>query len=61
MPEVHYTYYESPIGLLKIGGTEQYICELSFVDEPDQMVYGEPGITEVMHQCTEEFHRSSLE
>jgi len=54
MQEVHYTYYESPIGLLKIGGTEQYICELSFVDEPDQMVYGEPGITEVMHQCTEE-------
>ncbi|HQR93392.1 MAG: cysteine methyltransferase [Sphingobacteriia bacterium 39-39-8] len=54
MTEVHYTYYESPIGLLKIGGTEQYICELSFIDEPDQMVYGEPGITEVMHQCTEE-------
>lgn len=54
MSELHYTYYESPIGLLKIGGTEQYIGELSFVDNSDQMVYGEPGITEVMHQCTEE-------
>ncbi len=54
MSELHFTYYESPIGLLKIGGTEQYIGELSFVDESDQMEHGEPGITEVMHQCTEE-------
>jgi len=62
MSELHFTYYESPIGLLKIGGTDQYIGELSFVDEPDQMEHGEPGITEVMHQCTEElieyFHGS---
>ena len=54
MSELHFTYYESPIGLLKIGGTDQYIGELSFVDESDQMEHGEPGITEVMHQCTEE-------
>jgi methylated-DNA-[protein]-cysteine S-methyltransferase len=62
MSELHFTYYESPIGLLKIGGTEQFIGELSFVDESDQMEHGEPGITEVMHQCTEElieyFHGS---
>jgi methylated-DNA-[protein]-cysteine S-methyltransferase len=54
MGELHYTYYESPIGLVKIGGTEQYIGELSFVDNKDQLTYGEPGITELMHQCTEE-------
>jgi methylated-DNA-[protein]-cysteine S-methyltransferase len=54
MSELHFTYYESPIGLLKIGGTDQYIGELSFVDESEQMEHGEPGITEVMHQCTEE-------
>ncbi|MBY0480396.1 MAG: methylated-DNA--[protein]-cysteine S-methyltransferase [Chitinophagaceae bacterium] len=54
MSELHYTYYESPIGLLKIGGTDQFIGELSFVDGSDQMEYGEPGITEIMHQCTEE-------
>lgn len=54
MDELHFTYYESPIGLLKIGGTENYIGELSFVDESTQMEHGEPGITEVMHQCTEE-------
>jgi methylated-DNA-[protein]-cysteine S-methyltransferase len=54
MSELHYTYYESPVGLLRIGGTEQYIGELSFVDNSDQLAYGEPGITEVMHQCTEQ-------
>lgn len=54
MNELQYTYYESPIGLLKIGGNEQYIGELSFVDDAEQMVHGEPGISEVMHQCTEE-------
>ncbi len=54
MNELHYTYYESPIGLLKIGGTDQFIGELSFVDNPDQLTHGEPGISEVMHQCTEQ-------
>ena len=62
MSELHYTYYESPIGLLKIGGTDHYIAELMFVDNTDQFTHGEPGITEVMHQCTEEliefFHGS---
>ena len=62
MEELYYTYYESPIGLLKIGGTDHYIGELSFVDNPDQITHGEPGITEVMHQCTEQlieyFHGS---
>ena len=32
MQELYYTYYESPVGLLKIGGTDNYISELSFVD-----------------------------
>lgn len=54
MIELHYTYYESPIGLLKIGGTDHFIGELSFVDNPDQLTHGEPGISEVMHQCTEQ-------
>ncbi len=54
MGELHYTYYESPIGLLQIGGTDQYIGELSFVDNKDQFTHGEPGITEIIHQCTEQ-------
>lgn len=51
---LYYTYYESPIGLLKIGATEQYIAELSFVDKKEQIVYGEPGVSDVIHQCTEQ-------
>jgi methylated-DNA-[protein]-cysteine S-methyltransferase len=51
---LYYTYYESPVGLLKIGATEQYIAELSFVDKKEQITYGEPGISDVIHQCTEQ-------
>lgn len=54
MSELHYTYYQSPVGLLKIGGTEQYIAEVSFIDNKDQVIHGEPGIPDVIHQCTEE-------
>ncbi|RXK85560.1 methylated-DNA--[protein]-cysteine S-methyltransferase [Filimonas effusa] len=54
MNELHYTYYQSPVGLLKIGGTEQYISEVSFIDNQDQVTHGEPGIPDVIHQCTEE-------
>jgi methylated-DNA-[protein]-cysteine S-methyltransferase len=54
MQNVYYTYYQSPVGLLKIGGTDNYISELSFVDNKEQVTHGEPGISEIMHQCTEE-------
>ena len=54
MNENYYTYYESPIGLIKIGGTENYITELSFVDNSQQMAYGIPGVSDLLHQCTEE-------
>ncbi len=50
----YFTYYKSPLGLIKIGGTDHCITDLSFVDNADQMEHGEPGISEVMHQCTEE-------
>ncbi|MBY0347460.1 MAG: methylated-DNA--[protein]-cysteine S-methyltransferase [Hydrotalea flava] len=54
MNENYYTYYESPIGLIKIGGTEQYITELSFIDNSQQIAHGIPGISDLLHQCTEE-------
>ena len=54
MNELYYTYYQSPIGLLKIAGTENYIAELNFIDKPEQVMHGEPGVSEVMHQCTEQ-------
>lgn len=30
---VYTTYYQSPVGLLKISGTEQFVCEVSFYDK----------------------------
>ncbi|MFY7901144.1 MAG: methylated-DNA--[protein]-cysteine S-methyltransferase [Chitinophagaceae bacterium] len=54
MQELYYTYYESPIGLLKIGGTDQYIAELSFVDNAQQLAHGEPGVSDIIHICTEQ-------
>jgi methylated-DNA-[protein]-cysteine S-methyltransferase len=54
MSETYYTYYESPIGLIRIGGTDLHVTEITFVDDQEEMVHGEPGITEVIHQCTEE-------
>lgn len=51
---LYYSFYESPIGLIRIGGTDTYIAELSFIDNKEQITYGEPGISEVIHQCTEQ-------
>jgi len=51
---LYYTYYPSPVGLLKIGGTDHYIAELSFVNDNDPRTYGEPGVSDVIHHCTEQ-------
>lgn len=32
MEDIQTAYYQSPVGLLKIGGTDQYISELLFID-----------------------------
>jgi methylated-DNA-[protein]-cysteine S-methyltransferase len=32
MNEFFHTYYQSPIGLVKISGTDQYISEMGFID-----------------------------
>ncbi len=54
MEENYYSFYESPIGLIRIGGTDQYISEISFIDNNDQVNYGLPGVSEIIHQCTEQ-------
>jgi len=54
MSELYYTHYESPVGLLQIGGTDNYITELTFLDNKDQILHGEPGISDTIHQCTEQ-------
>jgi methylated-DNA-[protein]-cysteine S-methyltransferase len=32
MEDIQTAYYQSPVGLLRIGGTDQYISELLFID-----------------------------
>lgn len=48
-----YTYYQSPVGLLKIGGTEHYVGEISFVDNEDYLVPATPPAF-LLHQCVEQ-------
>ena len=35
MPAIFSTYYQSPIGLLKVSGTETYISSIHFIDHID--------------------------
>jgi methylated-DNA-[protein]-cysteine S-methyltransferase len=65
MQELYFTYYESPVGLLKIGGTETYITEVSFIDNREQIAHGEPGLSDMIHYCTEQLieivhHRKNI-
>ncbi|HEY4111766.1 methylated-DNA--[protein]-cysteine S-methyltransferase [Puia sp.] len=54
------TYYQSPLGLLRIGGTDTYINEISFVDHLDESDYqreraGLHGpVTPMVIQCIEQ-------
>ena len=54
MANTYYTYYQSPVGKLKMGGTDAYICELTFVDKQEQLTPATPDISDVMRQCTDE-------
>ncbi len=46
------TYYQSPLGLLQISGTKQYISKVHFVEEQHAM---QPTQSNTMlQQCTEE-------
>ena len=59
MSELSYTYYKSPIGLLKIGGTNDYINEISFIDnEADikQEISSTELLTGVVEQLIEYFN-----
>ena len=52
------TYYQSPLGLLRIGGTDTYINEISFVDHLDDAKYHRPGlqgpVPPMVIQCIEQ-------
>ncbi|WEK34395.1 MAG: methylated-DNA--[protein]-cysteine S-methyltransferase [Candidatus Pseudobacter hemicellulosilyticus] len=37
MPPPFTTYYQSPVGLLRLSGTEHYLSEVCFIDNSDQL------------------------
>lgn len=53
MSETVFTYYRSPLGLLKIAGTNQYINEISFIDHSIQVAVDSTSHP-LLHQCIEE-------
>ncbi len=50
--EVTSTYYKSPIGVLKISGTTNYISEVTFLDSANEYVTS--GCHPLLNQCVEE-------
>lgn len=53
MQELSYTYYQSPIGLIQIAGTDTYITQVHFVDNEDD--YMPPtNLTPILTECLEQ-------
>jgi methylated-DNA-[protein]-cysteine S-methyltransferase len=48
------TYYHSPVGLLKIGGTENYISEVSYHDVTQKSEGGKKNMPPMIIQCIEQ-------
>jgi methylated-DNA-[protein]-cysteine S-methyltransferase len=51
---ITYAYYDSPVGVLKIGGTEQYITEISFAAKETELAHNNTEPTPLLHACTEQ-------
>ena len=54
MSEIYTTYYHSPVGLLKISGTEDYITEVSFHDTTQKAEGKKKNLPPMMIQCIEQ-------
>jgi methylated-DNA-[protein]-cysteine S-methyltransferase len=52
--QVYTTYYHSPVGLLRISGTENYISEVSFFDKVDKPERKKKNLPPLMIQCIEQ-------
>ena len=48
------TYYQSPVGLLKISGTENFISEVSFHDTSKKAEGNKKHITPMLINCVEQ-------
>ncbi|MBS1921454.1 MAG: methylated-DNA--[protein]-cysteine S-methyltransferase [Bacteroidetes bacterium] len=54
MNETYTTYYQSPVGLLKIIGAENYICEVSFHDKTTKVTGKKKHLPSLLIQCVEQ-------
>ena len=54
MTDVFMTYYHSPVGLLKISGTGDYISEISFYDKVNKTDSKKRNLPPLLIQCTEQ-------
>jgi methylated-DNA-[protein]-cysteine S-methyltransferase len=54
LAEPHIAYYHSPIGLLKISGTEHYISQVSFHDNTEKTGGNKKNLPPLVIQCIEQ-------
>jgi methylated-DNA-[protein]-cysteine S-methyltransferase len=54
LAETFTTYYHSPVGLLKIAGTKDYISEVSFHDNTEKNEDGKKDMPPMVIQCVEQ-------
>lgn len=52
MNQVNYTYYQSPVGIVKIVGTENYISEITFIDKEE--AYTQASGNTLLNECVEQ-------
>src|SRR5436190_2190066 len=53
MTEPVSTYYHSPVGILKISGTDEYICEVSFHDKTQMQKGRKKNLPPMIIHCRE--------
>ena len=54
MPELYTTYYHSPVGLLKLSGTPDYISEVSFHDTSQKPGGSKKTLPPLLINCVEQ-------
>ncbi|MDP4263150.1 MAG: methylated-DNA--[protein]-cysteine S-methyltransferase [Bacteroidota bacterium] len=54
MADIFTTYYHSPVGLLKISGTENYISEVSFHDVTEKSEGNKKHLPPILIHCIEQ-------
>jgi len=54
MPEIQTTYYHSPVGLLKISGSDDYITEIIFNDKVQKIENRRRNLSPMLIQCIEQ-------